>query len=637
MNVILARVGTHPTIAFAAEELARYLRLMDHTLFVEERVYDVPTSVPLRAIVLGLDGSMPYSAEQDGFSVCLQDGMGHITATNERSLLIAVYRLLQELGCRFLFPGKEGEVIPARPLDAAALTVSLCEKPSYRHRAICIEGAVGYEHVRNTIDWLPKVGMNGYFVQFKTPACFFQRFYNQTENSDMPTSPVTNDDVAHIWSRLEEEIVKRSLDYHAMGHGWTCEPFGIDGTDWSVYGQELSPEVVPHLALVNGKRELFGGKALNTNLCYSNPATRQIMIDAVVKYCKEHPQVNFLHFWLSDGRNNHCECPACVKALPSDFYVMLLNELDERLTAENISTRIVYLVYRDLLWAPQREKIKNPDRFVLMFAPITRTYSNAFVDLDITQKAELPPFVRNRLSDPRSVAENVGFLRKWQQEQTFDSSFDFDYHLMWDHDIDPGYMECARILYTDMVNLDQIGLDGMVSCQLQRVAFPTGLPQYAMARALWDKSLSFEEICCEYFTAAFGARGEAVQAYLTALSALFDPPRMRAEREPDVAAVQKSCAEARAMILVFRESQGLSYDDPNPSRRHLAYHADLCLGYADWYEALLGGGTEAQREAAKAALMETVHRIEPHVHTVFDAKLYEVSVFRRYLQRHFEL
>ena len=633
MNVILARIGKHPTVAFAASELARYLRQMDGTLFVEERVYEAFDETLPRALWLGLDGSWPYDADHDGYTVTLTDGAGRITGANERSVLMAAYRLLWELGCRFLFPGKSGEVIPARAIDGAALTVSLSEKPSYRHRAICIEGAVAYEHVKNTIDWLPKVGMNGYFVQFKTPSYFFERFYNQTCNPAMPTSPITDADVERIMARVEEDIALRSLDYHAMGHGWTCEPFGIAGTGWNADHSVLPEEITRHLALVDGKRELFRGVALNTNLCYSNKETRQRIVDAVADYCRAYPQVNFLHFWLADGANNHCECENCVKALPSDFYVQLLNEVDARLTAEGITTRLVCLLYRDLLWAPEKEKFHNPDRFVLMFAPISRTYTNAFADFDATEPVEIPPFARNKLTMPRSVAVNVAMLRNWQKLLPGDS-FDFDYHLMWDHDIDPGYMECARILHADMAGLEKIGLDGMVSCQLQRAAFPTGLPQYAMAKALWDKHSRFEDVAEEYFTAAFGRDAKAVEAYLSTLSALFDPPRMRAEREKDTAKVKADCAEARRVVAAFRTAQGLSYDDPIPSRRYLAYHADLVLALADWQEAFLGGGTETEEERAKAALTDTVHRIEPYVHEVFDAHLYKDTHFRRYFRRH---
>ena len=54
---------------------------------------------------------------------------------------------------------------------------------------------------------------------------------------------------------------------------------------------------------------------------------------------------------------------------------MLLNEIDERLTALGLDTRLAFLIYFELLWPPVTQHLKNPDRFILMFAPITRTYT----------------------------------------------------------------------------------------------------------------------------------------------------------------------------------------------------------------------------------------------------------------------
>ncbi len=69
----------------------------------------------------------------------------------------------------------------------------------------------------------------------------------------------------------DAEMKKRGLIHHAVGHGWTCEPFGISGLGWEEQEYTLSPQVTCSLALVNGKREIWKGVALNTNLCYSNP------------------------------------------------------------------------------------------------------------------------------------------------------------------------------------------------------------------------------------------------------------------------------------------------------------------------------------------------------------------------------
>ncbi len=676
MKLTIARIGNHQTITFAFQELDKYLRRMDPLLFIEGRVYDrfdpslehvlwLGTVVSTEHIAglgpgvfaehnIGLERFASIEpSDWDEIGICVENGAGIITGSNERAVLIAAYRFLTELGCSFLSPGAAGEVVPMRRFCKQDFIMQLREKASYRHRSVCIEGAVGYEHVYNMIDWLPKVGMCGYFVQFHTPSVFFKRFYNDHDNPDVVTGPVTDEDITHIWKSLEGEVVKRSLDYHATGHGWTCEPFGIRGGTWNACEEELPAEVTQYLAEVNGERKLWGGVALNTNLCYSNPVVREKMTGAIVQYCKEHPAVNYLHFWLADSSNNHCECPACQEKLPSDYYVMLLNELDQKLTAAGIDTKIVCLIYLDLLWAPETEHIQNSDRFVLMFAPITRTYTNAFTDFDASEQVKLAPYVRNKLIMPRSVAENVTRLKMWQTDQLKGDSFDFDYHLMWDHYKDPGYYACARILHEDMANLDKIGLNGMVSCQIQRANFPTNLPMYAMAKALWDKESVFEDVAEEYFAAAFGKDGKAVEQYMAGLSELFDPVYCRGEKPFDSEDAVRRLTTAKERVRDFtavfgdlREEKahlsdagegvqaGVQSGTPTDAGAKsqsqdtffwqlLKYHAKIVSAYADF--AIACQGPEPTREkiqVALAKLKETVFSAEPYIHTAFDCTMF---------------
>ena len=74
-------------------------------------------------------------------------------------MLLAVYRFLYELGCRWIRPSRDGEIISSLKLERSKMNVSVNETASYRHRGICIEGQVNYEHVRDMLDWLPKLGM----------------------------------------------------------------------------------------------------------------------------------------------------------------------------------------------------------------------------------------------------------------------------------------------------------------------------------------------------------------------------------------------------------------------------------------------------------------------------------------------
>lgn len=146
-----------------------------------------------------------------------------------------------------------------------------------------------------------------------------------------------------------------------------------------------------------------------------------------------------------------------------------------------------------------------------MFAPITRSYTEGFGGLG--ELPDIPPYERNQGDFPISLAGNVAFLDAWQA--AFDGdTFDFDYHLMWRHFRDPGYMRISEIVAEDMAALPGIGLNGNVSCQIQRVYLPSSLPMILMGRLLWDGNASIEETTTDYFAAAFDEAAELARGDL---------------------------------------------------------------------------------------------------------------------------
>ena len=118
-NLILARIGKNSTIRFAFDELAKYLKQMDQSIFIDSRVYDERDMTRTDIIWVGLDGSVQPS-DDDSIFIDVTDGGGIVTGSNERSVLIAVYRLLHELGCTWVYPGKDGEKIPSHALTFSA-------------------------------------------------------------------------------------------------------------------------------------------------------------------------------------------------------------------------------------------------------------------------------------------------------------------------------------------------------------------------------------------------------------------------------------------------------------------------------------------------------------------------------------
>ena len=486
MRMFLCKTPGSLTIDFALNELVRYLRQIDPKMFIDQATVSSYSEKTENMLYVGL--LSPETTEDDKVIINVSNGTGYISGSNERSVLFAVYKLLEHLGCRWFRPGDDGEFIPKKTLTLEDMNFSYEHTPSYRHRGVCLEGCVNYQIVFNVINWLPKMGMNEYFIQFHNPWTFFN-YYSAVD----PEYKFTQEETALITKRIEEEIALRGIGYHKVGHGWTYPLVGKEGYGWCEYKEEVPEDVKDLFAEIDGKRDLWQNNLFNTNLCYSNPEARDRMTDGIVEYCKKNPQVKYLHFWLADAVNNHCECAECRKMRPSDYYVLMLNELDEKLTREGLDTKIVFLLYLDLTFPPEHYKFNNPDRFTLMLAP-GRCYTKTLVEIANEKEPKPVEYVRNKVVSFRyNPSALFAFLKEWKQVFPGDS-FVFDYHMMWNHQIDAGTYRNARVLHDDMKNLDYFDIDGMISCQLQRVYTPVNLSMFGMARALWDKTSNFEDV-----------------------------------------------------------------------------------------------------------------------------------------------
>ena len=484
------------TVRFAASELEKYLTKM------------LPSTSHLtfRLVATGQQAL-------DEFSVKIAVGGGDICGVNDRSVLLGVYDYLHHLGCRFLAPGENCEIIPS--ISPQAIPAEYEKRASFRHRGVCIEGADSRENILDFIDWLPKIGYNSFFLQFKVPFAFLDRWYQHQGNPYLKPEPYSVEDARADTVAMESELKKRGLLLHKFGHGWTGEVLGYETVSWDQEPKPLSAEKQAMAAEIAGRRELWNGSPANTNLCFHNGDAVDAFADLVVKYAKENPAVDYLHVWLADEYNNVCECDGCRQTTPSDQYVQLLNEIDRRLAAENLPTRIVFLLYQELLWPPVKARLAHPDRFVLMFAPISRTFESSY-DLGASE-VPIPTFERNHIVLPTNLQENLAFLRGWQHLFRGDS-FVYDYPLGRAHYGDFGYVHISHVIANDIKQLHKMGLDGYISCQELRVSFPNALPNYVMGYTLFDETYDPQSLIQEYFSAAYGERANEVLSYLNQLS-----------------------------------------------------------------------------------------------------------------------
>lgn len=575
MEMILTKRNIEQTVSFAADELRRYLQRM---LGDEEGVFSVS---------LGVESN---GDSMDEFSVDMELSGGSIVGSNPRSVLLGVYDYLHHLGCRFLTPVKETEIVPR--ICREQLPAKYTKRASFKHRGVCIEGANTVENVLDFIDWLPKVGYNSFFLQFQVPYIFLSRWYHHDMNPFAEAEDYTMDDAQAAMKRFEEAMTLRSLLLHKVGHGWTGEVLGSDTVgSWNAAERAVAPEKLDMAAQVDGKRGFYMGIPANTNLCFSNSQTAETFTELVVQYARKNSSVDYLHVWLADEYNNVCECEECRKTTVSDQYVELLNEIDRRLTEEGLSTKLVFLLYQELLWPAVKARLRNPDRFLLMFAPISRTFEQSY---DLSKRIDtIPEYRRNSIVLPTSLGENLAFLKGWQ-EQFSGEGFVYDYPLGRAHYGDFGYLHISRIISQDIKKLRQMGLDGYISCQELRACSPNMLPNYVMGYTLFHEEADVEELIREYFEAAYPGESQLAQEYLEELSCLSscDYLNGKGPREnPDIAwrmgEIMNLCCQMELVLTAVPEGAHWK-----ALRRHNGY----ILRLAGAMEALASGKSEAAME-----------------------------------------
>lgn len=628
------------TLFFAAEELKKYLlqSVSDEIIICEGG--DL-TEGAIR-LGVGLRDDIPPVEDayyDDAIVIDVKGHSGVITGSNARSVLIAAYRYLRELGYTFIRPGKEGERAPE---DFRAKDVFVCEAADYRYRNVCIEGSVFYESVADMIDWIPKVGMNGYYTQFFTPWIFFKRWYHhegyEFKNPYLAPEPLTVEDVEGFVKTYEKEITKRSLVYVKVGHGWTCDPFGMTSLGWESVPKESIPKSVnKYFAQLNGERKLFDIPPMYVNvplisqLCYGNPEVRETIISAFVDFCRENPHVDMVGFALADGDNNYCECDACKKLRPSDYKVMMVKEINKRLDQEGLHTKILFDVYVDHLWTPLEQTLPDDQsRLTMSFCPISRTYTSSF---PLTTSKKIKKFEYNKLAFPESVEELLAYFGEWKK-LFHNELVCFDYYYMWDCYKDIGRTEVARVIHDDIVNYRELDIGGLISCQAQRVFAPTSLGMNMMAATLWNRSCTFDEVRDYVLKAEFGKDFALVKDFLQDLSIYGLPEVVRMEKplraKENVASYEKCLSRLRGFVQTINEHIDAETDTcVNLSWKYLKFHTDVTTMLIELLKAMAQGEDYAP---FWATLEDFVNRHE------YDFKQYfDVFEFKRTYGRLFPM
>ena len=213
-------------IDFAAEELKKYLRMMMPDCDVKVSL-DPDAKDGFRLGLLqdfGLENEAEDPVLDDIVHIDTDYNGGILAGSNSRSVLFSVYRFLKENGCRFLYPGIDGDYIPTKEIGP----VRYHKAADHRFRGFCNEGTESQTCMLEAADYYAKLEMNVYMLEWFVPNGYYNRYYSHLHNTaNRIPEPVSDRQILQWKRQCEAEINKRGLMFHDIGHGWTARPFGL--------------------------------------------------------------------------------------------------------------------------------------------------------------------------------------------------------------------------------------------------------------------------------------------------------------------------------------------------------------------------------------------------------------------------
>jgi hypothetical protein len=312
--------------------------------------------------------------------------------------------------------------------------------------------------------------------------------------------------------------------------------------------------------------------------------------------------------------------------IPSDWYVMLLNEIDEALTRENLNTRVVFIAYHETAWAPLKEKIKHLKRFSFMLAAISRNYIQSVSP--VPQKVELKPYQLNvRGSFPTTVEEFLAHADIWKDANKCPSLL-YEYHFWYHEYHDLGTLTYGKLIYDDVRGYKARGYNGIIEDGSQRSFFPNGFCFFVYASTLFDTSVKYEDLIEDYYSHAYGDIWKEVVALMQKLGDAADmnyvmgfgssDPKIGKYYNPShVASLRKVKEIADELEALLAENKNKPYRVQTVSIRLLIRYAEYCRLFANIL-VLKAVGADAEAYKAYEAFLRDFGRYEVEMERYYD-------------------
>ena len=514
--------GNNPVLILAADELVKYGKgSFEKTS--EEKNAD---------ILLCNENTDKW---QDSFSLESREGKLFISGSNPRSVLFGVYEYLKKAGFDFLYPGKEGEIIPENP-EFSLDGFHIKETASRTFRGIAARPDA--DNLQEGYDLISYMAKNKYNL-------FFMEGYDDDRPGDEYSVIDGEHPLQHVEHALKgksweerksialkqktmvDEARRHGLIIERAGHGWN---YGVPEHYGKNHG--LSPEEARAELKAKGKVNKQAEVAVSTwfQICICREEVREIYADHIISYLKKHKdEIDIAAIWMGDGYDNKCQCEECIKQPFSDMYLDIFRRVALRAKEELPGMLLEALVYFETLEPPTRNYLEGLDNVIINLAVWRHCYFHKLDDSCCRLPDWNPDYRHNRTHDVANGKRLINYdqfvpylgWRKVVGDEIKTLLFTYNtlakgpdrYFMTYD----------LTLLAAHLADYDRHGFDGMVNCQCHcSWDKPTGLQLYGAARILWNKEDNNpQKIRRELFDKLFGDKSEQVISYCDKVAQLY--------------------------------------------------------------------------------------------------------------------
>ena len=458
---IVVEEPSAPPIAFAAQELQRYVKQMSGAQLPIVTGSSRQPAIVLASRSLAQDKQpFPDPREEDRYRLSIEARSLRIEGASPRAVLFGAYDVLERLGCGWCVPGDD--VVPKRhTLELAPLRVDT--RPAFQYRMMLDFPMLSVAQTIAISDWLAKNRMN---------------WVRECPNAHgEPNAWYERRD------RVVPELKKRGLRLIVGGHTmhtWLPETHFASHPDWFAYD---------------------GGARKPPTLCVSHPEMTAELIKNMQRFLDRCTEVDVIDLWHTDSEV-YCHCARCTRGVlieganvkpPADAvqsayvisYIEFVNRVAEAIAKSHPKVMLGPLIY------------SQTDRAMPDGCPAPA--DNVLIGLAHFHRDSYRPLVGEPKSaiNLRLLGNDLTWIAKSKH------SYIYEYYNSW---IAPYIYPGAQVIVRDLQTLEALRVQG-VSSDMYGYS-PVNM--YVAARALWSPHISWKEVVRDFCLRYYGDVGEVM-------------------------------------------------------------------------------------------------------------------------------